>query len=219
MGAVRNRAEAAAPARQGHPRVTRQDWLRAARNALVTRGVGEVKILALAAKLKVARSSFYWYFDSRSDLLAALLREWEVRNTACIVERCRLPADNVSQAVCNFFECFVDARLFDQGLDFAVREWARRDKTVRAKIDAADRMRLDAVTALFERHGAQPAEADARARILYFMQLGYHALEVKEPMDVRMDRLEAYLKGFTGHEADPVAVATFRRLAFQHGGR
>ena len=196
--------------RHGNSKVTREDWLRAARDTLVTAGVGDVKILSLSTRLGVARSSFYWYFQDRADLLGALLQDWEARNTQCIVTRCALPADGIGQAVCNFFECFVDTRLFDPGLDFAVREWSRRDPQVRAKIDAADATRLAAITGLFLRHAYDPHEADARARILYFMQLGYHALDVSETLEVRMGRIEGYLKGFTGEAPTAKVLAEFR---------
>ncbi|MEM9967513.1 MAG: TetR/AcrR family transcriptional regulator [Pseudomonadota bacterium] len=204
--------------RQGNPKVSRDDWLNAARDALISEGVGEVKILSLSTKLGVARSSFYWYFQSRSDLLSALLDGWEARNTKSIQDKCSLPARTIGQAVCHFFECFIDPNLFDQGLDFAVREWARRDARVRAKIDAADSARIAALIALFHRFGFSQQDADARARILYFMQLGYHALDVTEPMTLRMSRLDAYLKGFTGQVADPETVGAFQRLALQLGG-
>ncbi|RBI84789.1 TetR/AcrR family transcriptional regulator [Rhodosalinus halophilus] len=194
----------------GHVKVTREDWLNVARDILVSDGVSEVKVLAIGARLEVSRSSFYWYFKSRKDLLNALLDDWEARNTAVILRHCAMPADSITQAVCNFFRCFVDERLFDQGLDFAVREWARRDGAVRKRIDLADQKRLGAVTAMFERHGYTPYDADARARILYFMQLGYHALDQTEPMEERLKRLEGYLEGFTGVRPAPEECAAFR---------
>lgn len=199
--------------RHGNAKATREDWLRAARDTLVAVGVVHVKILKLAAELDVSRSSFYWYFRDRTDLLNALLKEWEQRNTSCIVEKCELPSATISHAVCNFFECFLDDALFDQGLDFAVREWARRDTSVRAMIDEADAQRLRAVTGVFSRHGFDPAEADARARILYYMQLGYHALDVREPIETRVSRVEGYLKGFTGEDADPELLESFSNRA------
>ncbi|MDJ0822858.1 MAG: TetR/AcrR family transcriptional regulator, partial [Paracoccaceae bacterium] len=164
-----------------------------------------------AERMQVSRSSFYWYFKNRDDLLDALLQEWEARNTARIAEHCALPAANISEAVLNFFRCFIDPARFDRGLDFAVREWSRRDEALRARVDAADAARIAAVTAMFARHGYAPAEADARARILYFMQLGYHALDVREPIDTRLSRVAAYLKGFTGQDADTAALAVFTR--------
>jgi AcrR family transcriptional regulator len=196
-------------------RTSREDWLHRARDLLVARGVAEVKILTLSQELGVSRSSFYWYFKSRAELLDALLEEWEARTTGSILRQCARPAEDITMAVCHFFRCFLDPAMFDQGLDFAVRAWSRTDPSIRQRIDVADQTRLEAVTAMFARHGYPEAEADARARILYFMQLGYHALEVREPMELRSRRLGPYLKGFTGVEPDPEVVARFADLALR----
>lgn len=200
----------------GHVKVTRDDWLNAARDVLVTEGAASVKILPLSNRLGVSRSSFYWYFENRKDLLAALLDEWESRNTARIVAQCEAKAANITEALCNFFRCFVDASQFDTGLDFAIREWSRRDAAVRKLVDKADQTRLQAVTQMYARQGYAPEDADARARILYYMQLGYHALEVKEDMPTRMSRVAAYIEGFTGQPADPKALKDFAAFAMEH---
>ena len=203
----------------GGQRITRQDWLNVARDILVSDGVAEVKVLSIGERLQVSRSSFYWYFRSRKDLLDALLAEWEASNTAFLLRACEAPAASITGAVLNFFRCFVDPTLFDERLDFAVREWARRDGSVRRVIDRADDTRLAAVAAMFRRHGYPEAEADARARILYFMQLGYHALDQQEPMRIRMARLEGYLLGFTGTDPDPKEVQEFRTWSIAEGDR
>jgi AcrR family transcriptional regulator len=201
----------------GHVKVTRDDWLNAAREVLIGQGAGEVKVLALATRLGVSRSSFYWYFGSRAELLDALLDDWEARNTAPILRHCALPADTITGALCNFFRCFVDDHVFDAHLDFAVREWSRRDAAVRARIDTADGARLTAVTAMYAAHGYNAAEADIRARILYFMQVGYHALELREPMTLRMSRLPGFLEHFTGRVPSPSEVAAFSDFAINGG--
>ncbi len=203
--------------RHGNSKVTRDEWLQAARDILITKGASDVKVLTLSKRLGVARSSFYWYFENRSDLLDALLKEWEARNTKCIVDKCALRTTSIAQTVCHFFECFIDPRLFDQRLDFAVREWSRRDTFIRSKIDEADIARLRALTHAFARHGYDAAGSDARARILYFMQLGYHALDIKESFDVRLARVEAYLLGFTGIAPDPVDIENFRTRVLELG--
>ncbi|MEM7193332.1 MAG: TetR/AcrR family transcriptional regulator [Pseudomonadota bacterium] len=185
-----------------------------ARNVLVNEGVAEVKVLTLSNQLGVSRSSFYWYFKSRKQLLQALLDDWEQRNTQSIVNACDKSADSIGEAACNFFAAFLDADMFHCGLDFAVREWARRDKTVRTRIDVADKTRLNAITVMFARHGFSDYDAEIRARIIYYMQLGYHALDVREPMEERMNRLEGYLRGFTGEEPSPDLLAQYRRFAF-----
>lgn len=193
----------------GHVKVTQDDWLNTARDLLISDGVTQLKIAALATRLGVSRSSFYWYFGNRDDLLTALLEDWEVRNTRTITQHCARSSRSIAQALCNFFRCFVDSTHFDPGLDFAIREWARRDEAVRTAIDAADTTRLNAVRAMFDRHGYPPAEADARARILYFMQLGYHALDLREDIATRMSRVSAYIYGFTGKTPDPPDIEEF----------
>ena len=197
----------------GNVKVTREDWLNLARDVLVYEGVGELKILGLSTRLGVSRSSFYWYFKNRADLLDALLDEWQTRNTQTITAHCDLPAEDINAAVCNFFRCFVNSSLFDRGLDFAIRDWARRDEKVNALIVLADATRLSAVIAMFARFGFDEAEADARARILYFMQMGYHAIEMRESMTERMSRLEGFLKGFTGQQPSKALIDDFREFA------
>ena len=203
----------------GHIKVTLDDWREAAQAALVRDGVDTVKVLALAAQLKVSRSSFYWYFKNRDELLKALLDQWEEQNTQSIVRQCAQDAGCLNEAACNFFRCFIDPALFDRGLDFAVRAWARQDADVRLRIDTADATRLEALEAMFMRHGCDAAEADWRARMIYFMQLGYHALEVQETMAVRMSRLPGYLEGFTGRVPPQAVIDDFTVFATQHQPR
>ncbi|WP_224814262.1 TetR/AcrR family transcriptional regulator [Hasllibacter sp. MH4015] len=203
------------PLPTGHVKVTQQDWLATARDVLIRDGAGEVKILTLAQHLGVSRSSFYWYFGSRADLLEALLDDWEARNTAPILHQCTLPSDTITEGLCNFFMCFVDDTIFEPHLDFAIREWSRRDARVRGRIDAADTARLAAVTGMFRAHGYNAEEADIRARILYFMQIGYHALELREAMETRMGRLAGFLEHFTGRAPSEAEIADFTAFALK----
>ncbi|SPH24819.1 hypothetical protein DEA8626_03852 [Defluviimonas aquaemixtae] len=197
----------AEPILLGNTKVTREDWLTVAMDLLVSEGVAEVKVLSIGERLGVSRSSFYWYFKSRKDLLDALLDAWEQTNTAALIRHAALPAHTITAAVCNVFRCWVDARLFNHRLDFAIREWARRDGAVRRIIDRTDATRLGAFQAMFERHGYEAAEAEVRARILYYMQVGYYALELSEPLEERLKRVPSYLLGFTGAEPREEEVA------------
>lgn len=191
-------------------RVTRRDWLDAALAALVADGVEGVRVLVLAERLGVSRSGFYWHFSDRDDLLACLLDHWRETNTAAIVERAARPASTIVRAVLNVFECWADERLFDPALDFAVRDWARRDEDVRRAVAEADAERLSAIGAMYRRHGFAEGEALVRARVLYMMQVGYYVLEIREPVKTRLSHLAAYLRSFTGTEPDAAELADFR---------
>lgn len=196
-----------------HAKVTREDWLNMARDILISDGVAEVKVLTIGSRLEVSRSSFYWYFKSRQDLLNQLLSDWERTNTGIMIAHCRMPAKTITAACNNFFRCVVDPDGFNHQLDFAVREWARRDGKVRRVIDRSDAARHAAIAEMFVRHGYDPAEADIRARVLYYQQIGYYALELAETLEERLNRVEGYLYCFTGVRPSAEEIEDFIRFA------
>ena len=197
----------------GNIKVTREDWLNLSLDALIRDGVGGVKIQALAAALGVSRSSFYWYFKSRQDLLQDLLAHWQATNTAALVEMAQQPAATITEAVGNVFRCVINPDLFDTRLDFAIRDWARRDKMVRQILRQSDERRLDALQSMYRSFGYPVLESVARARILYYMQIGYDDAQLNEPMAQRNELVPAYLVGFTGVEPTPDEVAALRDYA------
>ncbi|MEM7462130.1 MAG: TetR/AcrR family transcriptional regulator [Pseudomonadota bacterium] len=182
----------------GNIKVTRQDWLDAAMAVLIRDGASQVKIMPLGEHLGVSRSSFYWYFKNRQDLLNALLEHWEKSNTAALVRHCEMPASGITEAICNIFRCFINPELFNSHMDFAIRDWARRNGTVRRIFELSEKKRLDAIEALFKRHGYPASEALTRARTLYYMQIGYYAADLQESFEQRNALTEDYVLGFTG---------------------
>ena len=193
----------------GNVKVTREDWLNVALDVLISDGVDQVKVLSLAERMAVSRSSFYWYFKSRQDLLDALLEQWQASNTAAMVAQAEAPARTITGAVCNVFRCTADPALFNLPLDFAVRDWARRSGHVRRLLDQSDSRRVDALSAMFARFGYAPADAETRARVLYFMQLGYDIADLNEPAEVRLSRVSDYVRVFTGQEPDGEELTAF----------
>lgn len=192
-----------------HTKATREDWIRAALDTLISDGVDSVKVLVLADRLGVSRSSFYWYFKNREELLDALLAHWQDTNTRGIAEQAELPARSIVQGVTNIFRCWIDERLFDPRLDFAVRDWARRSEQVHGELQRADDTRVVAIAGLFRRHGYPETEAFVRARVLYFMQIGYYALDLGESFAQRRALTAHYLKSFTGQEPTAAELDPF----------
>jgi AcrR family transcriptional regulator len=197
----------------GNIKVTRWDWINEALATLLSDGVESVRIQPLGQKLCVSRSSFYWYFRDRQDLLDQLLEYWRNMNTKAIVERANRPSDTIVQGLLNVFECWADESVFDPRLDFAIREWARRSDDVRRVIDLADAGRVGAIRDLYIRHGYEPVDAFIRARVLYFMQIGYYVLDVKEPVETRLSYSAGYLRSFTGQEPSRDDIARFHDFA------
>src|SRR5271166_7002381 len=215
-GAPASGSPAERPAPFGHVKATRDDWLDLALSVLAAEGVGHVTVLNLSERLAVSRSSFYWYFKNRDELLDALLDRWDRLNTRSIVRQTQAPAATVNEAVCNVFRCWVNPAIFSPRLDFAVREWARRSASVRKALDRSDRVRTEALKALFVRFGYEEEDALVRARVLYYMQIGYYALDLKEPIETRLNLTPHYLKAFTGLAPSEAEVDALRAYAARH---
>ena len=216
---VLHRDDPAAAPLVGNIKVTRQDWLNAALDVLIHDGIEQVKVLSLADRMGVSRSSFYWYFASRQDLLEALLAHWESTNTAAMLAQAAAPAKTITEAVCNIFRCTANPGLFDTALDFGVRDWARRSEAVRGQLDASDARRVAALGAMFERHGYGTPEAQTRARVLYFMQIGYDVADLREDPATRLAQVPDYLRVFTGQEPQATEIAAFDAYARQFWGQ
>jgi AcrR family transcriptional regulator len=203
-------------ARSSNVKATRDDWLDVALSALALEGVDHVTVLALSERLGVSRSSFYWYFKNRDELLGALLDRWDELNTRSIVAQAEESSATVNEAVCNVFRCWVSPTIFSPRLDFAVREWARRSAHVRKALDRSDRIRTEAMKALFVRFGYEDEDAFVRARVLYYTQIGYYALDLREPIEARLNLTPHYLKAFTGVDPNPGEIDAFRAYAMDH---
>lgn len=173
-------------------------WLEAAYDALLEGGVDAVKILPLAKKLKLSRTSFYWFFRDREELLGALIARWRDKNTGNLVRRAEAYAESIAEATLNVFDCWLDTALFDAKFEFAIRSWALQSEEILGEVQAADNARLEALGRMFERFGHEPVAADVRARTLYLVQIGYISMQTEEELELRLKRIPEYVAIFTG---------------------
>ncbi len=198
-----------APA-QDRKQLQRFDWLRRALEIFVDEGIDAVRITRLADDLGVTRGSFYWHFENRGDLIDALVRFWRDKNTAAILQMVE-QAESLADGIFRYFEICLDARRFDSRLDLAIREWARRSKRIRELLDREDSARVEALRRFYARFDYPMPEALIRARVLYYSQIGFYALENREPLDTRLSYTDAYYECFTGQKLDPAQSEAFCR--------
>lgn len=173
-------------------------WIDEAYRLLVETGVESVKVMTLAKALGLSRTSFYWHFQDREALLAALVRRWGDKNTANLVARTELFAASITEAVLNLIDCWITPELFDARLDFAIRNWAQTAPDLKRTVERTDADRIAAIRAMFVRHGCDAQAADIRARTIYLTQVGYIAMMADEPLAVRLERIPAYVDVFAG---------------------
>lgn len=185
-------------------------WLDAAYEALISGGVEQVKVLPLADRLGLSRTSFYHHFADREALLAALLARWQAQNTANLVAQTRAYAGSVAEAMLNVIDCWLTPALFDSAMEFAVRMWALGSPDLTRTLAIEDEARIAALQEMFIRHGFDDTQADTRARATYLTQIGYIVLRTTEPVDLRLSRIPAYVETFAGQAPTHDELARFR---------
>jgi AcrR family transcriptional regulator len=165
-------------------RTPRSAWIDAGLRAFAGGGPDAVRIEPLAKALGVTRGSFYWHFDDRGALLDALLETWERRSTDEAIEGAHDddPRERIRRA---------GLRTFSRELlpvDLAVRDWARRDPTVAARLRAVDGRRMDYLREQFSLLCDDPGEVEARSLLAFSLAIGAHFIA-------------------TGHDAAALAAA------------
>lgn len=161
-------------------RLTRDDWLDAAFQAVVKGGFDHAKVLTLADALGVTRGSFYWHFADHAELIKALVDRWLAREME-IDQQLQLNALEDPQAD---LEKLLDAALEHAGVhlenmrfELALRGLGRRSTEVAQMLVEVDQSRMRLFETKFLRLTGDPKAASDLAALFYLAIVGsYQAL-------------------------------------------
>lgn len=78
------------PARSGRRTLSRDDWARAALEAMRESGLGAIAVEPLAERLGTTKGSFYWHFKDRDALIQAALELWVEESDAMMAAAARI---------------------------------------------------------------------------------------------------------------------------------
>ena len=151
-------------------RLSRQDWIEAALQALADGGPPAVAVERIAARLGTTKGSFYWHFKDREELITVALATWERNETDAVIgdmQQIADPAERLQTLLVAATELeeeeHPDVRLLPSASDPVVGEVVKR----------VQRKRLDFLSRAFRDAGFPPAESRLRARLAYSLYLGW----------------------------------------------
>lgn len=161
-------------------RLTRDDWLDAAFQAVVKRGFDHAKVLTLAEALGVTRGSFYWHFADHAELIKALVNRWLARE---IELDHQLQTDALDDPAADL-EKLLDAALEHAGVqlenmrfELALRGLGRRSPEVAQMLVDVDQSRMRLFETKFLRLTGDTKAASDLAALFYLSIVGsYQAL-------------------------------------------
>jgi AcrR family transcriptional regulator len=153
-------------------RTPRSSWIDEGLRALAAGGPGAVRIEPLAQALGVTRGGFYWHFADRRALLEEMLDTWERRSTDEVLERVEREGGDPGAKVRRAGMLTFAGDLLP--IDLAVRDWARRDEAVAARLRCVDDRRMAYLRSLIGELSPDPDDVEARSMLAFSLAIGNH---------------------------------------------
>ena len=124
-----------------------------------------MRIEKLAEALGVSKGGFYWHFDDRSALLEEMLSSWERLVIDEAISRVEAGGGDARAKLRRLFtltESVGDV----WNIELAIRDWARRDDDVAARLRRIDNRRMDYMRQLFRSFCADEDEVEVRCTLV-----------------------------------------------------
>jgi len=169
-------------------RTPRSTWIDAGLAALASGGPDAVRVDLLAKALDVTRGGFYHHFDSRGVFLEALLEAWEHRSTDEVLDRVEAEGGDARDKVRKAGMLTFSKDLLP--IDLAVRDWARRDKSVARRLRRVDNSRMEYLRALIGTFSDDADDVEARGMLAFALAIGSHFIAVDHPGSSRQQVVE-----------------------------
>lgn len=174
-------------------RTPRGRWVEEGLRALAAGGPEAVRVEVLAQALGVTKGGFYWHFENRRALLEEMLDRWERESVAEAIESVESGGGDARSRLRRLFAL---AASHDELLtvDLAVRDWARRDRAVAARLRRVDNRRMDYMRVLFGEFCADEDEVEARCMVVASLWIGNHFLATDHGARSRAEVMELTLR-------------------------
>jgi AcrR family transcriptional regulator len=153
-------------------RTPRAEWIGAGLRALAAGGPDAVRIEPLAQELGVTRGGFYWHFASRRAFLEEMLDTWERRSTDDTLDRVEREGGDARDKVRRAGMLTFSKELLP--IDLAVRDWARRDRSVAERLRRVDNRRMEYLRSLISTFCPDADEVEARSLLAFSLAIGNH---------------------------------------------
>lgn len=152
-------------------RTPRTSWIEEGLRALAAGGPEAVRIEALAQALGVTKGGFYWHFGDRRALLDEMLETWEWVMVDDVIERVEGEGGDARAKLRRLFA--LASGIGDlMRIELAIRDWARRDKTVARRLRRVDNRRMEYMRSLFGAFCADEDEVEVRCTLAFSLFIG-----------------------------------------------
>lgn len=178
-----------------HVRTPRSRWIAVGLDALAAGGPDAVRIEPLAEVLGVTKGGFYWHFADRGALLEELLGTWEHTLVDEVIDEVETGAGDARTKLRRLFALAgaTESRRLLR-VELAIRDWARHDAGVAARLRRVDDRRMDYMRGLFSAFCTDADDVEARCLTSMALFVGAHFIAAGHGTRSRRDVMERALE-------------------------
>jgi AcrR family transcriptional regulator len=169
-------------------RTPKSAWIDAGLRALAAGGPDAVRVDVIAQELGVTRGGFYWHFPNRQAFLEEMLNTWEHRSTDEALERVEKEGGDARDKVRRAGMLTFSTELLP--IDLAVRDWARRDRSVAKRLRRVDNRRMDYLRTMIGTLVDDADDVEARGMLAFSLAIGSHFIAADHGARSRKQVLE-----------------------------
>ena len=174
-------------------RTPRSTWVDEGLQALAAGGPDAVRIEPLAQALGVTKGGFYWHFDDRRALLEEMLDAWERTVIDEVIEHVEGEGGDARVRLRRLFALASSSRRLLR-IELAIRNWARADKAVAARLPRVDNRRRESMRSLFGAFCPDEDDVEVRCMLAFSLFIGSHFMVADHGARSRADVLKLALK-------------------------
>jgi AcrR family transcriptional regulator len=175
-------------------RTPRNRWIEAGLSALGAGGPNAVRIESLAQALGVSKGGFYWHFKDRQALLEEMLDVWEHTWVDAVIEAVEAENEDARSRLRRLFALAVASGDELLKIELAIRNWARREQAVAARLRQVDNRRMDYMRSLFGAICENDDDVEARCMLAFSLFVGSHFVSADHRGRSRTEVLEQALE-------------------------
>lgn len=169
-------------------------WIEEGFRALAAGGPEAVRVELLAQALGVTKGGFYGYFEDRRALLEEMLDTWERRVIDEVIEHVEGKGGDAQARLERLFALASSLGSESMSIELAIRDWARRDKSVAKRLKRVDNRRMEYMRTLFAGLCQDDDEVETRCLLAFSLFIGSPFITADHNGRTRADVVEHALQ-------------------------
>lgn len=154
---------------QQNPKALR--WLKEGKKRFAREGIKGINVNEMSKSLGVAKTSFYFHFNTKEEYLKLLFNYWiedgsiRIMNTVAIIDDPNTRFRKLLKLAFNNIE--------NDKFLFHIREYAQRDSYAESILKQMENSRFKFLNKIFTEMGFSPSLAKKKSKEIYFYYLGF----------------------------------------------